>query len=120
MLRTEKNKVFLRLLRTPYPAVTVVTQMARDGLLFAAASPDSDVFFILLHHASKFQSLIILFDTGVGNKQRLINITELANTLTPEFSTSLMVLHAYTGCDSTSAFRGIGKVKPIKTLQKHR
>jgi hypothetical protein len=32
--------------------------------------------------------------------------------------TSLLCLHAFTRCDTTSAFKGIGKVKPIKTLQK--
>jgi hypothetical protein len=29
-----------------------------------------------------------------------------------------MSFHAFTRCDTTSAFKGIGKVKPIKTLQK--
>ena len=29
-----------------------------------------------------------------------------------------MALHAYTRCDTTSAFKGIGKVKPIKVIQK--
>jgi len=31
-------------------------------------------------------------------------------------STALMGLHAYSGCDTTSAFRGIGKLKPVKAL----
>ena len=31
---------------------------------------------------------------------------------------ALLGLHSFTGCDTTSAFRGIGKVKPIKMLQK--
>ena len=30
--------------------------------------------------------------------------------------TALLSLHAFTRCDSTSAFRGIGKVRPIKRL----
>ena len=29
-----------------------------------------------------------------------------------------MCLHAYTHCDTTSAFKGVGKVKPIKILQR--
>ena len=33
-------------------------------------------------------------------------------------STALMALHAYTGCDTTSAFKGIGKQAPIKLLQR--
>ena len=60
----------------------------------------------------------ILFDTGTGNKKRLINVTELADGLTQEYCTALLALHAFTHCDTTSAFRGIGKKKPIKVMQK--
>jgi len=62
--------------------------------------------------------VVILFDTGTGNKQRLINITELAEGYTQNHCTALMCLHAYTRCDTTSAFKGVGKVRPLKTLQK--
>jgi hypothetical protein len=39
-------------------------------------SPDTDIFFILLHYALELQGVIILFDTGSGNKKRLIDITK--------------------------------------------
>jgi hypothetical protein len=77
-------------------------------------TPDTNIFFILLHYALELQGVTILFDTGTGNKKRLIYITKLAQ----ELCTSLLGLHAFTRCDTTSAFKGIGKVKPIKTLQK--
>ena len=80
-------------------------------------SPDTDVFFILLHHARNLTGITVLFDTGTGNNRRLLNITELANANTPAYCTSLLVIHAYSGCDTTSAFKGLGKVKPIKVLQ---
>ena len=32
--------------------------------------------------------------------------------------TALMSLHAFTHCDTTSAFKGVGKVRPIRLLQK--
>jgi hypothetical protein len=60
----------------------------------------------------------ILFDTGTGNKKRLIDITKLAQQYQQELCTALLGLHAFTRCDTTSAFKGIGKVKPIKILQK--
>lgn len=81
-------------------------------------SPDSDVFFILLHHASSL-SCKIIFDTGTGNNKRLINMTDFIGNLTQEYCTALTALHAFTHCDSTSAFKGIGKVKPIKVMQKN-
>ena len=37
---------------------------------------------------------------------------------TPQLLTALLALHAFTHCDTTSAFRGIGKKKPIKVMQK--
>jgi len=80
-------------------------------------SPDSDVFFIMLHHASKFD-ITILFDTGTGNKRRLLNISDLARGYGQEMCTALMSLHAFTHCDTTIAYKGVGKVRPIKLLQK--
>ena len=80
-------------------------------------SPDSDIFSILLHYAYAAE-ITIHFETGAGNKRRLIDMTELAHRYTQQHCTALMALHAFTGCDSTSAFKGIGKIKPIKTLQK--
>ena len=41
-------------------------------------SPDTDTFFIPLHYALELQGVTILFDTGTGNKKRLIDITKLA------------------------------------------
>jgi hypothetical protein len=60
----------------------------------------------------------ILFDTGTGNKKSLINITKLAQQYQQELCTALLGLHAFTRCNTTSTYKGIGKVKPIKKLQK--
>ena len=70
-------------------------------------SPDTDIFFILLHHA-KTLPCTIYFDTGTGNNKRLV-----------EYCTALTALHAFSHCGTTSAFKGIGKIKPVKILQKH-
>ena len=75
------------------------------------------MFFILLHHARNLTGITVLFDTGTGNSHRLLNITELENANTSTYSTSLLVIHAYSGCDTTSAFKELGKVKLIKVLQ---
>lgn len=80
-------------------------------------SPDSDIFFVLLHHASKINN-DILFDTGKGNTRKIINISKLSQEYGDRQCSALLALHAYTGCDTTSAFKGIGKVKPIKVLRK--
>ena len=81
-------------------------------------SPDSDIFFILLKHAHELQGIDILFETGKGNKKRLINVGKLAQVLSSLLCDAFLGLHAFTGCDSTSAFRGKGKVKALKLVQK--
>ena len=80
-------------------------------------SPDSDIFWILLYHTRKID-IIILFHTGHGNKRRLINITNISKHYTDEMCEAMLALHAFTGCDSVSSFRGIGKAKPLKLLLK--
>ena len=61
---------------------------------------------------------MVWFDTGKGNSKRLIGLTDLGKELGQTMSTALLTLHTFTGCDSTSLFKGICKVTPIKILKK--
>jgi len=58
-----------------------------------------------------------LFDTGVGNKRRMINVLDVRQG--KDFSKALLSLHAFTGCDTTSTFVRQSKVKSMKLLQKN-
>ena len=80
-------------------------------------TPDTDIFFILLHHADRIK-LTIYLDTGSGKHRQFINITELATTLGKEWSTTLLGFHVFSGEDCTSAFKGKGKVTPLRKLMK--
>ena len=80
-------------------------------------TPDSDIFWILLYHASAINT-ILLYDTGYGNKKRLINISRLSNHYSRNVCNALLGLHALTGRDTVSAFKGKGKVRPMKQLLK--
>lgn len=81
-------------------------------------SPDTDVLVLLISHT---QGLVqtLLFDTGVGNKRRLIDIKKIARELGEGLCQALPALDSFTGCDTTSAFVKKGKIKPLKALQKH-
>ena len=81
-------------------------------------SSDTDIFFICLYFANMLEGMQIIFDTGRGNKKQLINVTKIAEQCTQEYCTALMAIYAYTRCDTTSAFKGIRKAKPIKVIQK--
>ena len=77
-------------------------------------TPNSDILWILMFHANKIKATV-LYETGHGNKKRLLHITELSQHYVNKCD-ALLGLHAFAGCDVTSAFKGIGKVKPLKKM----
>lgn len=90
-----------------------------QGYKFAVVkSPDTDILIILLYYAAKFHPLVVIFDTGVGAHRRLINITELAQDLSPTYCEALLGLHCFTGEDCNCSFKGKGKLNPVKKMLK--
>ena len=55
--------------------------------------------------------------TETGNSKRLVNMTDLVSWFSQEYCIALMVILEFTNCDPTSTFKGIWKIKPIKTIQ---
>ena len=49
---------------------------------------------------------------------RLIDISESTQSLNQDVCDALLGLHAFTGCDSMSAFLGKGKKRAVKIIQK--
>lgn len=89
-----------------------------EGHLSAVVrTPDTDLFFILLHHAHNIK-LTIYLDIGSGKHRQVINVTELATTLGREWCATLLGYYVFSGEDCTSALRGKGKVMPLKKLMK--
>ena len=80
-------------------------------------SPDTDIFFILLRYAEEFGDTTVLFDTGKRNQKRLIDISFQAKGLSQKYCAALLVLHAFTGSDITSAFKRKRKLNPITLLK---
>jgi hypothetical protein len=78
-------------------------------------SPDTDVFILLLHYTLDLTQSI-LFDTGVGNKRRLIDVKKVVEHEGKEICQALPALHAFTGCDTTSACVKKGKLMPLNSL----
>ena len=81
-------------------------------------TPDTDIFVILLHHAHTIK-LTIYLDTGVGKHRKLINLSQLAVSLGEEYCTTLLGFHVFSGENCTSAFKGKGKVGPLKKLERN-
>ncbi len=81
-------------------------------------TPDTDIFVILLYHSHTI-NLTIYLDTGTGKHRRIINVTELEESLGSEYCSTLLGYYVFSGEDCTSAFKGKGKVAPLKKLQKN-
>lgn len=79
-------------------------------------TPDTDIFLILLHFAHSV-ALTIYLDTGTGKHRQIVNVSELAESKGANYCTTILGLYVFTGEDVTSAFKGKGKVGPLKKLQ---
>ena len=57
---------------------------------------------------------------GTKARRRVVNITKVAATVGIDVCRALVGVHAYTGCDTVSAFAGKGKAKALKLLSKNK
>ena len=77
---------------------------------------DSDMAILACYYAPLIESCIII-KIGSGKYERMLNVTE--SSLDQNLIRSLPGLHAFSGCDSTSAFHGIGKIKWLNLVKKN-
>ena len=70
---------------------------------------DTDVVVIAVAISSIFQNCEIWVAFGHGNKLRYIPCHLIASELGKDASCGLLFFHAVSGCDTVSAFRGVGK-----------
>lgn len=59
-------------------------------------SPDTDVFVLLVGHKCSFDASLN-FETGSGNKCRIIDINKIQEELGSDFSSALLGFHSFTG-----------------------
>ena len=80
-------------------------------------SDDTDVLVLALAAGEKLNCQLYVMRGTVQNR-RIIDVNHLQRSIGPGVCSALMGIHAFTGCDFTSAFSGQGKVKPFKLMQK--
>ena len=76
---------------------------------------DSDVAILSVYYQHRLD-LKLFLQTGTGTKEKLFDVQ--TNDLSIDVVDALPAVHALSGCDFTSSFSGIGKVKFFKTLCK--
>ena len=80
-------------------------------------SEDTDVFVLAVYVASELENITIYQKRGTVARVRYVNISAITNSLGSMVSKCLPGLHAYTGCDTVSAFASKGKLKAFKLVQ---
>ena len=81
-------------------------------------SPDTDVLVLLAKYCKDIQHRI-LFDTGMGNKRRLICVNDIVRNKGDDVCSVLPALNCFSGCDTTSASVRRGKIAPLKLVEKN-
>ena len=76
---------------------------------------DTDILILALAKCATVQCRMYQ-KTGTAARRQFIDITKVASMQGIDMCSSLIGYHAFTGCDSVSAFCGKGKVKPQKLL----
>ena len=77
---------------------------------------DTDVMVICLGFSSKI-ACPIFQKCGTKNRTRFNDIGKLSNALGESFCEALIGMHAFTGCDTVSAFCGRGKAMMMKLMR---
>ena len=80
---------------------------------------DTDVLVLAVAHVSRFPGCKIWLAFGTGSSLRYIAVHAIAAVLGEEKSRGLLFLHALTGCDTVSAFYGIGQKNCMEYLEVH-
>ena len=115
----EIHELFSKQEETDTRIIIYLEYAVKQGFKTAVVrSPDTDIFFILLYYAHKI-NLTVYLDTGFGKHRKLINVSAIASSFGNEYCDALLGFYVYTGEDCTSAFKGKGKVGPLKKLQKN-
>ena len=83
-------------------------------------SPDTDVAVLCWCHFGQLSIEELWLHTGTGRNRRFIPVHKAVEKVWQDVCNLLPVMHALTGCDSTSNRKGIGKKGGFTTLKKHK
>ncbi len=91
-------------------------QYASEGSDVNVVADDTDVLVLLMYHWKQSMASIY-FLSEAGKNTKIWKISDLVEQAGPIITSHLLFLHAWSGCDTTSATFGQGKVSLIKGAQ---
>lgn len=86
-----------------------------DAVVISA--DDTDVFLLSLAFSWEIRPTRLFQKTGTRARTHMLDINTIADSLGRDVCIGLLGMHAFTGCDSVSAFAGKGKLSALKILK---
>ena len=96
--------------------VQCALQYASEGSEVNVVADDTDVFVLLVYHWKQTMA-DFFFRTEAGKNLKIWRISDVVDQAGPIVTSHLLFLHAWCGCDTTSATFGQGKVSLMKKLK---
>jgi len=98
--------------------IKVALQLATSNQVVSVIANDTDILVLLLFHYQPVMSDIYMYaHTG---QQHVHSVRAITTSLEPSVLRRLLVIHAISGCDTTSCLFGHGKISVFKKLSKAR
>ena len=90
---------------------------AASGVPVTVVANDTDVLITLLYHSQdSMEDITIHIETTKQTPVRRVDIRKLASSLSQQVTQQLPVIHAISGCDTTSSLYGHGKAAVYRTV----
>ena len=84
---------------------------------------DTDIVVLLIGHFFNLHennpNIDLWVAFGVGKNFQYIHVNSICNDLGREQSRALAIVHTFSGCDTTSSFRGKGKKSVIRVWKSY-
>lgn len=97
--------------------VSCALQIAIEGHEVNVVADDTDVLILLMHHWNESMADVYFFSESRKQGLQVWKIRDLAAKAGKLIISNLLFIHAWSGCDTTSATFGQGKTSLIKKLQ---
>jgi hypothetical protein len=88
-------------------------------MICTVVANDTDILILLIYHfKATMADMYMLMDTNTGKNKgpKIISIRSVHEKLGASVVGQLLVIHALSGCDTTSALYGLGKVSVFKKI----
>ena len=97
--------------------VTCALQFATQGNGVIIVADDTDIMVLLIHHWNTNMADVYLQSNAKKSQKKIWKIRDLVATLGGVIKAQLLFVHAWSGCDTTSATFGQGKTTLLKKIK---